>query len=535
MWVRESSRWLVALVLLPASQALGSLGGLGGLGGLKSAPARTHYDLLVIGGGSGGLAASKAAAQLGKTVAVCDFVKPSPAGSTWGLGGTCVNVGCIPKKLMHQAALLGAARRDSAYYGWEVADDELDWDTLVANVQEYTKSMSFSYRAQCVSNDVDYINAFATFVDPHTVEATRKDGTTLTLTADTFVVCTGGRPRYPDIPGALEHCITSDDIFSKASPPGKTLVVGASYVALECAGFLHGCGYEASVMMRSVPLRGFDRQMAAQVVEHMEAEGIDFIRDATPTAVEELPSGRKRVCWTSEAPGGEPAESEEFDTVLFATGRDAYTHKVGFDSAGVQLSANGKVPVVAEQTNVPHIYAIGDIVDGSALDPPSSTTELTPVAIQAGRLLASRLYGGGTAQMDYQMVPTTVFTPVEYGCVGCSEEEAVRRFGEEHLEIYHQYFEPLEHRIVSKRRGKVGPDCYVKLIVHTADGERVVGFHARGPYAGEVAQGVAVAMRCGATKADFDATVGIHPTWAETFTTMAITKRSGESAETKGC
>ena len=145
-------------------------------------------------------------------------MKPSPAGSTWGLGGTCVNVGCIPKKLMHQAALLGAARRDSTYYGWELCEDEHTWETLVANVQDYTRSMSFSYRSQCVSNDVDYINAFATFVDPHTIEATRKDGTTLTISADTFIVCTGGRPRYPKIPGAIEHCITSDDIFSKASP-----------------------------------------------------------------------------------------------------------------------------------------------------------------------------------------------------------------------------------------------------------------------------------------------------------------------------
>jgi len=525
------------LVLLPSSHGLN----------LKNrkppAPQKAHYDLLVIGGGSGGLAASSAAAQLGKRVAVCDLVKPSPMGSTWGLGGTCVNVGCIPKKLMHTSALLGAARRDSAWYGWEMAEDEHAWEVLVSNVQNYVKSMSFAYRAQCVSNDVDYINAFAVFVDPHTVEATKKDGSKMTITADHFIVCTGGRPRYPKIPGALEHCITSDDIFSRASPPGKTLVIGASYVALECAGFIHGAGFETKVLMRSIPLRGFDQQMATQVVEHMEAEGIAFIRDAAPALVEELPSGRKRVSWTVAAAGSspgaesgeEPSEiSEEFDTVLLATGRDAYTHKVGFDKAGVEVNAaNGKVPVEDEQTNVPHIYAIGDIVDGSALNPPSSLTELTPVAIQAGRLLASRLYGGGTARMDYQMVPTTVFTPVEYGSVGYSEEAAAAAFGEASIEVYHQYFQPLEWRIVNRRRD--GPACYTKLITHTTDSERVVGFHVCGPNAGEITQGVAIAMRRGATKLDFDQTIGIHPTSAETITTLAVTKRSGASAKTKGC
>ena len=520
-----------ALFLLPASLLGLNLKGLN----LKAPPpTKAHYDLLVIGGGSGGLAASKAAAELGKTVAVCDFVKPSPKGSAWGLGGTCVNVGCIPKKLMHQAALLGTARRDSTWFGWDMAEEEHMWDVMVSNVQNYVKSMNFAFRAQCVSNDVDYINAFAAFVDPHTVEATRKDGTTMTITADNFIVCTGGRPSYPDIPGALEHCITSDDIFSMKTPPGKTLVVGASYVALECAGFLHGVGYETKVMMRSVPLRGFDQQMAGQVVEHMEAEGVAFIRGAAPTRVEELASGRKRVSWVATADGSTAESSEEFDTVLLATGRDAYTHKVGFAKAGVELNAaNGKVPVTEEQTNVPHIFAVGDIVDGASLDPPSSLTELTPVAIQAGRLLASRLYGGGTAHMDYQMVASTVFTPLEYGCVGYSEEDAIARFGDADVEVYHQYFKPLEWRIVNRRGG--APDCYAKLIVHTADQERVLGFHICAPNAGEMVQGVAIAMRCGATKRDFDQTVGVHPTSVETITTMTVTKRSGESPCTKGC
>jgi thioredoxin reductase (NADPH) len=537
-------RIAVALLLIAQTAALK----LGGLGGLSSAapPKSKHFDLLVIGGGSGGLAASKAAAELGKRVAVCDFVTPSPQGTKWGLGGTCVNVGCIPKKLMHHAALLGEAQQDSRWYGWRAADEDgiscevdHDWERLVQSVQNYVKSMNFAYKAQCRTNDVDYFDAFARFVDPHTVEATTRDGVKNVLTADQFIVCTGGRPSYPDIPGAREHAITSDDIFSLPSSPGKTLVVGGGYVALECAGFLHGLGCETTVAIRSVPLRGFDQQMAQHVVDHMAAKGVTFTRGATLAAVELLPSGKKRVSWESTGGvGSAPAAAEEFDTVLLAVGRDAFTHKMGLENAGVERHAEtGKLPVSNEQTNVEHIYAIGDVIDGSSLNPPSELTELTPVAIQAGRLLANRLYGGSTVPMDYQLVPTTVYTPLEYGCVGYSEEAAIATFGDANIEVYHQYFEPLEGRIADMCEPSLEkrPACYAKLIVHAAEGGRVVGLHVCGPHAGEMTQGFAVAMRCGATKADFDNTVGIHPTTVEVFTTMDVTKRSGKSAQAKTC
>lgn len=220
----------------------------------------------MIGGGSGGLACSKRAAQLGKSVAVCDFVKPTPLGTDWKLGGTCVNVGCIPKKLMHQAALLGEGLKDSESYGWEPTARKHDWTSMVQNVQDHIHSLNFGYRSELMENGVKYLNAYATFVDAHTVEAVDKKGKKTIITADQFVVATGGRPRYPDIPGAREFCVTSDDVFSMKTPPGKTLVVGASYVALECAGFIHGVGWETSVMMRSIPLRGFDQQMAMQAL-----------------------------------------------------------------------------------------------------------------------------------------------------------------------------------------------------------------------------------------------------------------------------
>lgn len=488
-----------------------------------------HYDLLVIGGGSGGLAASKAAAKFGKKVAVCDFVRPSPAGTTWGLGGTCVNVGCIPKKLMHQASLLGEAINDASSYGWEVPEKPVhNWGSMVNAVQMHIKSLNFGYRSELMTNKVKYMNAYATFVDPHTVEAVDKKGMKTTITADTFVIATGGRPKVPDIPGA-ELTISSDDIFNMKSPPGKTLVIGASYVALECAGFIHGVGYDTTVMMRSIPLRGFDQQMAGKIKDYMVEGGIPFIEGAVPTAVEGVSDGKKRVSWATSA--GEMG-ADEFDTVLVAVGRDVCTGALGLEAAGVELnSRSGKVFTVGEQTNVPHIYAIGDIIDGEALTPPSKLTELTPVAIQAGKLLAARLYGGATGMMDYTNVPTTVYTPIEYGCVGLAEEDAEAVYGAENLEVYHSYFKPLEWTV--PHRGDNA--CYAKLICDINDSERVVGLHVVGPNAGEMTQGFGVAMKLGATKATFDETVGIHPTSVEQFTTLSVTKRSGVSAETTGC
>jgi len=288
------------------------------------------------------------------------------------------------------------------------------------------------------------------------------------------------------------------------TPPGDTLVIGASYVALECAGFIHGVGYSTSVMMRSIPLRGFDQQMAMQVKNYMVEEGISFIEGSTPSAVEKLPSGKKKVTWKS-ADGSEG--SGEYDTVLFAIGRNVCTDAIGLDKTGVVVSSKGKVPTVHEQTNVPHIYAIGDIIDGAALSPPSNTTELTPVAIQAGKLLAARLYGGATKTMDYQGVATTVYTPLEYGCIGLAEEDAIALHGEANIEVFHSYFKPLEWTL--PHRGDNA--CYAKLVCNIQENLRVIGLHVCGPNAGEMTQGFAVAMKCGATKADFDETVGIHP------------------------
>jgi len=484
------------------------------------------YDIVVIGGGSGGLAASKEAARLGKKVAVCDFVVPSPAGTTWGLGGTCVNVGCIPKKLMHQAALLGEAVKDAKSFGWEVEKKDVNhsWTKMVEEVQNHIGGLNWGYRVALREKEVTYLNEFAEFVDEHKLKTVNKKGKEKEITADKFIIATGGRPKYPDIPGA-EHGISSDDLFSLPHNPGKTLLVGASYIALECAGFLAALGCDTTVMVRSILLRGFDQQMAVKIGEYMEEHGVNMVRECVPTSMERIEEGAPgKVKVTGKYNDGTEFV-DEFNTVIFAIGRDACTNKIGLDKVGVKLNPkNGKIlHDEKEATNIPNIYAIGDVLD----DKP----ELTPMAIQSGKLLARRLCGVSEVLTDYVNVCTTVFTPLEYGCCGLSEEEAIEKYGEEDLEVYHQNFQPLEWTVAHRPENS----CYCKVLCVKSQNMKVVGFHYLGPNAGEVTQGFGIALKMGATKADFDNLVGIHPTTAENFTTMDITKSSGVDASASGC
>eukprot|EP00030_Apusomonadida_sp_AF-17_P006122 a677752_82.p2 GENE.a677752_82~~a677752_82.p2 ORF type:complete len:543 (+),score=269.64 a677752_82:173-1630(+) len=479
------------------------------------------YDLVVIGGGSGGLACSREAAKLGAKVAVLDFVTPSPQGSTWGLGGTCVNVGCIPKKLFHTGGLLGEALKDAEAYGWEVTKGAHKWAQLVEGIQNHIGSLSWGYKVALREESVEYRNELGKIVDAHTIEVTNRKRQTSRITADKIVVAVGGRPAYPDIPGAQEYCLSSDDIFSHDAPPGKTLVVGAAYVALECAGFLTGLGFDTTVMVRSILLRGFDQEMANKVGAYMESEGTKFIREAVPTRVDkDEATGKLTVTF---AQGGE-SKTETFDTVLFAMGRHADTKRIGLESVGVTVNpANGKIIAnELEQSSVENIFAIGDVLDGKP--------ELTPVAIKAGRMLARRLFGGATEAMDYKTIPTVVFTPLEFGTVGLSEDDAIKSFGADNVDVFHTYPSVLEHSISHKPENTV----YIKMIVHIPD-QRVVGLHYVGPNAGEVIQPFALPLKMGATKAHFDSVVGIHPTIAEEFFDMHITKRSGKDPKKTGC
>ncbi|NXT58274.1 TRXR2 reductase, partial [Pluvianellus socialis] len=514
---------------------------------------KKEYDLLVIGGGSGGLACAKEAAQFGRKVAVLDYVEPSPQGTKWGLGGTCVNVGCIPKKLMHQAALLGSALKDARHYGWSIAQPvHHTWSVMAQAVQNYVKSLNWGHRVQLQDKKVKYFNMKGSFSDPYTIRGLTKAGKETTVTAENIVIATGGRPKYPThIAGALEYGITSDDLFWLKESPGKTPLIYYSFilhlyeivvyisltdasqdVSLECAGFLTGIGLDTTVMMRSIPLRGFDQQyffspteqqMASLVTEHMESYGTKFLKRCFPTKVEKLESNRLQVTWKNTNLGTE--ESESFDTVMWAVGRAPDTGTLNLEAIGVKTnSETGKIIVDAsEATSVPHIYAVGDITEGRP--------ELTPTAIAAGKLLAQRLFGQSSELMDYDNVPTTVFTPLEYGCVGLSEEAAVQRYGSDNIEVYHAYYKPLEFTVAERD----ATQCYMKMVCLREREQRILGLHFIGPNAGEVIQGFALGIKCGATYPQLMKTIGIHPTCAEEITKLHITKRSGLDATVTGC
>lgn len=301
------------------------------------------YDLFVIGGGSGGISAARHSALAGKKVGVADFVKPTPSGTKWGLGGTCVNVGCIPKKMMHYAAVLAESRHDMAKQGWSPdMTAKHDWDAMVKNVQMHIKGLNWGYKSDMIQLKAKYYNSYATFVDQHTLKLDNGKGKVEQVTAEKIVIAVGGRPSYPGIPGDKDFGITSDDIFSLKKAPGKTLVVGASYVALECAGFLTALGYDTTVMVRSILLRGFDQDMADRIGKHMLDHGTKFINKATPSKLEKPdPNGPIHVTFNQ---GGEE-KTEQYDTVLFAMGRYAVTEGLNLEAAGVVAEKNGKFKV----------------------------------------------------------------------------------------------------------------------------------------------------------------------------------------------
>ena len=315
---------------------------------------------------------------------------------------------------------------------------------------------------------ITYYNKKAKLLDPNRIELTDKDGNKEVVTAKNILIATGGRPADPGIPGK-EHTISSDDIFWLKKKPGKTLCVGASYISLECAGFLRALGMDVTVMVRSILLRGFDQQLANKIGDYMEAQGVKFIRKAVPISITLSQNGQKIVRYKQ----GEDEIEDVFDTVLFAIGRKAETKGLGVDYLGIKTEKNGKIIAGDDdKTTVPNIYAIGDVCAGRL--------ELTPTAIMAGRLLAARLFGKGKRQMSYKYVPTTVFTPIEYGCCGWSQEDAEQKYGKENIVCYGSVFKPLEWSLNYNRDQK----CYAKVVVNKLEDDKIIGLHYLGPNAG---------------------------------------------------
>ncbi len=444
-----------------------------------------HYDLLVIGGGSGGLANAQRAAEYGAKAAVVEY---GP------LGGTCVNVGCVPKKVMWYAAHHAHGFHHIADYGFDVEVKGHDWAGLKARRDAYIERLNGIYGRNLDKRGVTFLAGHASFVDAHTVDIDGRQ-----VTADRVVISTGGRPAVPAIPGA-ELGITSDDFFELEQRPQRVLVAGSGYIAVELAGVFKALGSDVQLVVRKDSvLRDFDAMLAQRLMDCMDRDNIDLVTRVVPQSVEKTEQGLVLHAEDGRAFG-------PVDCVLWAIGRTPNTGSLAAERAGVALDEYGFVPTDDyQQTNVEHIFAVGDVTGRAAL---------TPVAIAAGRRLADRLYGGMAGRhLEYDLIPTVVFSHPTIGTVGLTEAQARARYGDD-IKIYTSDFIGMYYALGTNKRRSV-----MKLIT-AGDDERVVGCHIIGEGADEMLQGFAVAMRMGATKKDFDDTVAIHPTSAEELVTM---------------
>jgi glutathione reductase (NADPH) len=443
------------------------------------------FDLISIGGGSGGLACAQRAAEYGAKVAV---IEPQR------LGGTCVNVGCVPKKVMWNAAGVALAVSDAADYGFDVKPGDSDWGLLKRKRDAYILRLNGIYERNLEAKGVSYVRGAARFIDAHSIEV---DGRR--MSARHIVIATGGKPTVPTLPGA-ELGITSDDFFTLQTRPKRVAVIGSGYIACELAGAFHELGSEVQHFIRKDHLlTHFDVMLGKSLMREVRAQGMTVQEHVVPAAVREE-SGKK----TLVAEDGR--EFAGFDCLLWAIGRDANSAALDLGKAGVNVDhCNYIVTDALQNTNVSGVYAIGDVTGRAAL---------TPVAIAAGRRLSDRLFGGkADRHLDYGMIPTVVFTHPPIGTVGASEAQARAQYGDA-VKVYVADFTPMYHAMTTR---KMHTD--MKLVC-VGPKQKIVGCHIIGAGADEMLQGFAVAIRMGATKSDFDDTVAIHPTSAEELVTM---------------
>ncbi len=443
-----------------------------------------QYDYIAIGGGSGGVATARRAAEYGARALVVEAAR---------LGGTCVNVGCVPKKVMWYASGIAQAMRDAPGYGFTVGAVDFDWNTLKTRRDAYIARLNDLYGNMLDKAGVDVVRGFARFVDARTLEV---DGER--FSAPHIVIATGGRPQVPDIPGAA-FGIDSEGFFALAQQPRRVAVVGAGYIAVELAGVFNGLGSQVSMLVRGPHLlRPFDAMLRDELMAQMQQDGVDLRFGTQVQRVTRQTDGSLQIVCTD-------ARTLDVDALVWATGRRANTDQLNLAAAGLVADEQGVIRTDAFQnTTVPGIYAIGDIT-GSA--------ELTPVAIAAGRRLAARLFlNRPDSKLDYDTIPTVIFSHPPIGTVGLTEEEARRQHAE--VKVYSTRFTGMYHALTEHR-----PKTAMKLVCVGAD-ERIVGAHVIGEGADEMLQGFAVAVKMGARKADFDDTIAIHPTSAEEFVTM---------------
>jgi glutathione reductase (NADPH) len=444
--------------------------------------ARYDYDLFTLGAGSGGVRASRVSAGHGARVAVAE---------ERDLGGTCVNVGCIPKKLLVYASHFRNDFEDARGFGWSVGERRHDWRSLIERKDAEIARLNGVYAKLLDAAGVDRLEGRARIDDPHTVSV---DGRS--FTAENILVATGGWPSVPDVPGS-EHVFTSNEAFHLKELPERVLIVGGGYIAVEFAGIFHGLGAQVTQLYRGpLFLRGFDDDLRNGLAEEMRKKSIDLRFDAVVARIDRDGDGLRATLGDGTV--------HSADGILYATGRRPLTADLGLEAAGVELDEKGAIRVDAySRSSVPHIWAIGDVTD---------RLNLTPVAIREGIALAATLFGDRPTPVDHENVPSAIFSQPPLGTVGLSEERARKEYGE--VDIYYTRFRPLKQTLTGSDE-----ETHMKLVVNPAT-DRVVGVHMLGPEAGEIIQGFAVALKAGATKAHFDATVGIHPTSAEEFVTL---------------
>jgi len=444
------------------------------------------FDLFVIGGGSAGVRCARIAAGHGAKVGVAEE-------RFWG--GTCVNIGCVPKKLLVQAGEYGAWADDAAGFGWSIKKGPHDWPALIAAKDREITRLEGIYRKLLNNAGATIFDARATFIDPHTLDVGGKR-----VTAEKIVISTGGQPERPPVPGA-ELGIVSDDAFFLKQMPGKVIVCGSGYIAVEFAGIFQALGAETHLVFRQpLPLRGFDTDMREALAEALTAQGVILHAGCTLGKVEA--DGDKRILTFGDG------RTLSGDLVFFATGRKPNTAGLGLDKAGVTVNANGAVIVDHKrQTLQNHIYAIGDVTDH---------INLTPVATAEGHALADTLFGGHPREISLHNVPSAVFSTPPISTVGMTEEVAASMGP---VDVYVTKFTPMRHNLSGRNRKTT-----MKLVVDQAT-QKIVGVHMLGEDSPEIVQGLAIAVVMGATKQDFDRTIGIHPTAAEEFVTLRTRTR----------
>ena len=449
-----------------------------------------HFDLIVLGAGSGGLAAAKRAASYGARVAIVEGDK---------VGGTCVIRGCVPKKLLVYGSAYQHLLGDAPSYGWSVGEVHFDAGTLLANVRAEVDRLNSLHISFLEKAGVELVRGWGRFSGPNSVEVTAADGTTRELRGERILIAVGGRPHRPEIPGA-ELGWVSDDMFLLESLPDSVVVVGAGFIACEFACILNGLGVQVTQLVRGDHLlRGFDLEASKAVQEGMEAAGIEIRFAHSPAAITgQCAPGELTVSTQS-------GEQIACGGVLLATGRRPYLQGLNLEAAGVAIEGH-RIPVDGDQrTNVPGIYAVGDVTD---------RINLTPVAVDEGRAFADTTYGNRPRQVDHSLVASAVFSQPELSGVGLTEEQAIARHGAAGIKVHRARFRPMSQALPAR-----DPKVLLKLIVEQASG-KVLGAHMVGEHAAEIIQMAAIAIGMGATKADFDRTMALHPSVAEEFVTM---------------